>query len=124
MLDLAIRGAKRGRWIPGVLESEEGEPRESTPLGLSRSERAFQRALYYDGRVHKARKATAGRWSLKVSWGEVIGRRRMLRIRVFSDTSGARRVRAEGTKADSYIKNPALRSTFAMDQQEGQVTRP
>jgi hypothetical protein len=117
MIDRAIAGARRGRNIPGVIESGGHEQRETKGAGLSVSERAFQRALYHDERIHKAGKPS-GPWSLKVAWGERIGRRRLLTIRVFTDTTAARRVRADYGLAQSYIKNPALRSTAAAQQQE------
>jgi hypothetical protein len=115
MLGRAIAGAGRGRWIPGLVESGAHEQRERTGARLSVSERAFQRAMYHDPRIHKPRRGT-GDWSLKAEWGEIIGRRRLLRVRVFRDTTGARKVRRD-YGGESYVKNPALRSTWGMDQQ-------
>ena len=119
MITRAIQGAARGRWVPGVIESGGHEQREDYGSRLSVSERAFQRSLYHDQRIHKARKNTGGDWSLKVEWGEVIGRRRLLRIRVFKDSTGARKVRRD-YGGQSYVKNPAARSTWAIDQQAEQ----
>lgn len=110
----AIAGAARGRWIPGIIESGRHEQRERTGARLSVTERAMQRALYHDQRIHKARKNTGGDWSLKVEWGEVIGRRRLFRIRVFKDTTGSRKVRRDYGLGKSYINNPALRSSYAI----------
>jgi hypothetical protein len=80
---------------------------------LTDSELALQRAMYRDRRIHKARKNTSGDWSLKVVWDDRIGRRRLFRIRVFRDTTGARKVRRD-YGGQSYIKNPAIRSTYAV----------
>jgi hypothetical protein len=112
ILTRAIESAARGRWVPGVIESGAGEQRELTGARLSVTERALQRALYHDQRIHKARKNTGGDWSLKVSWGEIAGRNRLFRIRVFRDTTGARKVRRD-YGGQSYIKNPAIRSSYA-----------
>jgi hypothetical protein len=120
MIDRAIAGAARRRPIPGVIESGAHEAREPSGARLSASERAFQRSLYHDDRIHKARKDTGGAWSLKVNWGERIGRRRLLTIQVFRDTTGARRVRRD-YGPESYVKNPAARSTYAMDAQATQA---
>lgn len=107
------------RYVPVIIVSPpEASEREDGPDRLSRAERALQRALYRDKRIHKARKDTGGNWSLDREWGPVSGRTRTLRVRVFSDTSAARKVRRDYTRGDSYIKNPALRSTFAATQQE------
>lgn len=113
IINRAIESAARGRWIPGVIESGAHEQRELTGARLSVTERALQRALYHDHRIHKARKNTGGDWSLRVEWGEVIGRRRLFRIRVFKDTTGARKVRRDYGIGQSYISNPALRSRYA-----------
>ena len=116
MITRAVEGQRRGRWIVGIIESGGHEQRERGGPGLSVSERAFQRSLYHDKRIHKARKGT-GDYSLVIDWREVIGRRRFVAIRLFTDTSGARRVRRD-YGPESYIKNPAMRSTFAAGQQD------
>lgn len=104
------------RWVLGIVESATAdEPREPGGQHLSRSERAFQRALYRDPRVYH--RSDAKRYSLKEPvWGEVIGRRRFIQIRVFSDTAGSRyrKPRGEG----SYVRKPALRSKAAVIQME------
>ncbi len=101
------------RWVPAIVESPQDDPREDGPDRLSRHERAFQRAMYYDPRVygHSPDKA----WALTVSWGEIIGRRRMLRVRVFSDTTGARHA-GSYNRGRSYTRNPALRSIAAAER--------
>ncbi len=197
MIDRAIAGARRGRWVPGLIESPPGDPvekprvvprpahaapgppdqprprvagrHEAPPIGsaareataapyigrhragtgddtyvgrrrrlevveggkpdtgppsrrpaapLTRTERAFQRSLYHDARIHKPRKNSEGPWSLVVEWGERTGRVRSLRIRVFRDTQSAAMVRNWYGRGDSYIKNPELRSTAALDRYE------
>lgn len=123
LLDRAVRNVRRKGhpWAVGIIESQPGEPREATPLGLSVSEREFQRALYRDPRIHHPdpRRHPDAAWSLKQpAWGEVIGGRRFVRIRVFADTSGARRARREpGT---SYVRHPSLRSIAAVTRLEDQ----
>ena len=102
--------------MPGIVPSGAHEQRETYGARLSVTERALQRSLYHDQRIHKARKNTGGEWSLKVEWGEIIGNRRLLRIRVFRDTTGARKVRRD-YGGESYVKNPAMRSTWGADQQ-------
>lgn len=83
-------------------------------LRLSRNERAFQRACYYDGRIHQftGRKKPLARWSLKLEWEDppiVPGRPRYVRVQVFGDTDGARH--AERLPAKRKVsENPDLRS--------------
>ena len=102
-------------WRRGAVDSGSHERRESTGARLTATERALQRALYHDQRIHKARKNTGGPWSLKIEWDPVVPgqRRRTFRIRVFSDTVGARKVRRD-YRSQSYVKNPALRSRYAI----------
>jgi hypothetical protein len=106
-----------GDSVLGVIASAPGERREQREPHLSRSERAFTRALYRDRRIHIPRKSGRGEWSLPMpEWGPVVSLAgvslpRTVRIRVHSDTSGARRVRLNYTKEDSYIKNPELRAS-------------
>lgn len=95
---------------PGVIPE-----REDRPDRLSKHERAFLRACYYDGRIHQltSRQKPDARWSLKPEWGPVPvlpGQARQLQITLFSDTSGARHV--EGDQARSFVANPELRSGY------------
>jgi len=77
------------RWAIGLVESGRHEKREPYGYKLSRTERAFVRALYRDPRVYH--RSGQKMYSLKEPvWLAPIGRVREVRIRVFSDTSGAR----------------------------------
>lgn len=112
--ELITRAITKGRWVVGVIFSPADDPREATPDELSRTERAFQRALYHDKRIANARKTKPeARWSLKVEWAERIGPRRRVQIRTFSDTSGRRKVENEYSRGESYVRNPSLRSVYA-----------
>ena len=102
------------RWAVGIVESAPGEYREPGGQRLSRTERAFQRALYRDPRVYHRSPDKA--YSLKEPvWGAPVGRVREVRIRVFRDTAGARH--AEERSFRSYVANPALRSKTAVIRQ-------
>ena len=102
------------RWAVGIVESAPGEYREPGGQRLSRTERAFQRALYRDPRVYHRSPDKA--YSLKEPvWGAPAGRTREVRIRVFPDTAGARH--AEERSFRSYVANPALRSKTAVIRQ-------
>ena len=95
--------------------------RETRPDRLSPSERAFQRALYYDARVHQLtrRAKPRSRYSLKCDWQPVPmlpGSPRRVRITLFRDTSGARHVE-QGPRRESFVENPELRSTWVQDPQ-------
>lgn len=118
LLDRAIgrMGQRRGsmRWAVGIVQSSPGEYREPGGQRLSRTERAFTRALYRDPRVYH--RSGDKRYSLKEPvWGAPLGRTREVRIRVFSDASGARQ--AERAAYKSYVANPALRSKTAVIRQ-------
>lgn len=118
LLDRAIgrMGQRRVtmRWALGVIESPAGEYREPGGQRLTRTERAFQRALYRDPRVYH--RSPGKRYSLKEPvWMPPIGRVREVRIRVFSDTSGARQAGKRPYR--SYVENPALRSQAAVIRQ-------
>jgi hypothetical protein len=82
--------------------------------GLSVTERAFLRALYYDSRIHQltARAKPDARWSLKAEWDQpplIPGTARGLRVRVFRDTQGARH--AKRMRQDrKFSENPELQS--------------
>lgn len=113
----AVRG-----WFEVLVPNPPGvvPVREDRPGRLSPYERAFQRSLYYDGRVHQltARKKPGARWSLKCDWAPVPvlpGQHRRLRITLFTDTSGARHVE-KGPARESFAENPDLRSTYGRDQ--------
>ena len=98
----------------GVVTSRRGEKREAGGFRLSVTERAFQRALYRNPRISQgnARKPDA-RYSLpQPEWGPVLpGGRREVRIRVVSDTSGARFTRRQ-PRDEKYVENPGLRSGY------------
>ena len=104
-------------WVRGIFDSPPGDPREVRSPQLTRHQRAFQRALYYHPLVYHRSGIKA--WSLKIEWqGEAprIGgpSRRLFRIRVFNDTSGAR----HGGGGRSYVLDPALRSTAAVIREQ------
>ena len=102
------------RWAVGIVQSAPGEYREPGGQRLSKTERAFQRALYRDPRVYHRSPDKA--YSLKEPvWSAPVGRVREVRIRVFSDTSGYRE--AERRSYRSYVANPALRSKTAVIRQ-------
>ena len=110
--------AHPGKTVLGMIESPPRDPVEDAPPGLTATERAFQRALYHDSRIHRARKNTGGEWSMpRPEWLPRTGSTRLVRIRVFSDTSAAAKVRAGYDTGNSYVKNPELRSTAAWDRQ-------
>lgn len=80
------------RWAAGIIQSDPGESRETRGQNLSRSERAFVRALYRDPRVYH--RSPDKRYALKEPvWFEPQGRQRTVRIRVFGDTSGKRYIK-------------------------------
>lgn len=102
------------RWAVGIVQSAPGEYREPGGQRLSRTERAFVRALYRDPRVYHRSKDKL--YSLKEPvWSAPLGRTREVRIRVFSDTSGYR----EAAKREhlSYVLDPELRSKTAVIRQ-------
>lgn len=102
------------RYAVGIVQSAPGEYREPGGQRLSKTERAFQRALYRDPRVYHRSPDKA--YSLKEpEWAAPVGRVREIRIRVFSDTSGYRE--AERKSYRSYVANPALRSKTAVIRQ-------
>ena len=102
------------RWAVGIVQSEPGEYREPGGQRLSRTERAFQRALYRDPRVYH--RSPDKMYSLKEpQWGTPVGRIREVRIRVFSDTSGYRE--AARRAHVSYTLNPELRSKTSVIRQ-------
>lgn len=107
----AHRTHNRPVWIPGALALTHGLAEDSG--GRTRDERALQRALYHDERIHKPPKSYPGQWSLQVDWGERNIAVSLLRIRVLRDTSGARHVRGGRARGGSYISNPELRSGAA-----------
>lgn len=108
----AGRNSRIPRWVDVVVTSPPLAPREG---GLSRDERAFQRAMYHDQRVHKPRRDT-GDWSLDVDWQPAGLTRRTARIRVFREASGKAHI-AAGPKRLSYIENPELRSGWGTPHQ-------
>jgi hypothetical protein len=109
---------KNPPWVRGIFDSPAGDPREVRSPQLTRHQRAFMRALYYNPLIYHRSPVKA--WSLKVEWQQDTARiggpsRRLFRIRVFNDTSGRRHA---GRSAGSYVDNPALRSTAAVIRQE------
>lgn len=101
------------RWAVGIVQSAPGEYREPGGQRLSKTERAFQRALYRDARVYH--RSPDKSYSLKEPvWAAPVGRTREVRIRVFPDTAGARH--AERSPI-SYVRNPALRSRTSVIRQ-------
>jgi len=119
--DLITRGIaryrrkQRNRSVPGFTTVYVPNPvgdlwRDDSPDRLSRHERAFQRALYHDPRIHKPRKTTGGPWSLQVRWGPVpLAGTRKLELQLHRDTSGRRH--ADGLpKRERWAANAALQS--------------
>jgi hypothetical protein len=105
-------------WVRGIFDSPAGDPRETRAPQLTRHQRAFMRALYYNPLIYHRSDVKA--WSLKVEWQAEAPRigaasRRLFRIRVFNDTSGRRYA---GRAAGSYVQIPSLRSTAAVIRQE------
>jgi len=80
--------------------------------GLSAAERAFQRSMYHDERIHKAR-ANSGQWSLRLDWEPVPvipGRDRGLRVTVFPETAGRRHVSRNVKPRRQWQHTEALQS--------------
>lgn len=80
--------------------------------GLSSAERAFQRALYHDPRIHKPRRTSRGEWSLKVEWDEaplLPGAHRNVRVTVFRPEEAAR-FAAKKPKREQWQHNATLQS--------------
>ena len=77
------------RWAAGIVVSQAGEAREPYGQRLSRTERAFVRALYHNPLIYHRSDSKA--YSLKEPvWDAPMGNQRTVRIRVFGDTDGAR----------------------------------
>ena len=111
--DRKRRNASVRGWVEALVPNPVVmEPREDTHVRLSRHERAFQRSLYYDPRIHQlGRKKPNGHYSLKCEWQPVPvlpGQPRRVRVTLFRDTAGARHVEA-GPKRESFVENPDLR---------------
>jgi len=107
--DLISRAiANAGKTVTGIIESGPRDPVDEG--GLSRTERAFQRALYHDGRIHKPRKNSGGPWSLVVEWSPRAGRVRLVRIVVHSDTSGKLHQVARIPAGEQWTRNADLQS--------------
>src|SRR5215831_7921604 len=80
-------------WVRGIVDSPPGDARETAGANLTAHQRAFQRSLYYHPLIYHRSDSKA--WSLKVEWereGVRLGgpSRRIVRIRLFTDSSGAR----------------------------------
>jgi len=85
--------------------------RDDSPDKLSRHERAFQRALFHDERIHKPRKSSGGPWSLQRRWGPVpLAGTRKLEIQLRRDTSGKRHVDTNVPRGEQWQRNVALQS--------------
>lgn len=107
MIGRAIRFP--GKTVLGTIDSPAGDPVDEG--GLTRHERAFQRALYHDARIRKPRKSSAGEWSMPApDWLPRTGRTRLVRIRVFSDTSAAYHASARTPRSEQWSRNAALQS--------------
>ena len=106
LIDRAI--AFPGKTVLGTIESPPRDPVDEG--GLTRHERAFQRALYHDSRIRKPRKA-GGEWSMPMpDWLPRTGRTRLVRVRVFSDTSAAYHARTQIPRGEQWQHNAALQS--------------
>jgi hypothetical protein len=82
--------------------------------GLTRVERAFQRALYYDDRIHNANPYfhPDADWSLKVEWDPqplVPGTQRSAKLTIFGDTEAARHVERTYTSGEKFVEGDADR---------------
>ena len=111
------RRKQRNRAVPGFTTVYVPNPvgdlwRDDSPDRLSRHERAFQRALYHDPRIHKPRKTTGGPWSLQVRWGPVplLGGTRKLELQLHRDTSGKHHVDTNVPRGEQWQRNVALQS--------------
>ena len=90
--------------FPGELLRDEG--------GLSKSERAFQRSLYHDERIHKPRKTSTGEWSLKCEWDDpplLPGGNRILRITVFPPAEASRYAKKRPA-SEQWTRNARMQS--------------
>jgi hypothetical protein len=113
------RNSRVPGWVPALVAGNPldlaGSLRTHGPHKLSRYELAFQRSLYYDGRIHVlsgGRARPSARWSLKLDWGPVPmlpTQQRRLRVQVFPDSAGRRHVDAQPA-TESWVNNPSLRS--------------
>lgn len=98
-----------GKTVLGSIDSGPGEPVDDG--GLTRSERAFQRALYHDQRIRKPRRNSGGPWTLpQPDWLARTGRTRLVRIMVVSDISGAVYARARIPRDGQWQHNDALKA--------------
>lgn len=84
--------------------------RETRGAELSRHERAFTRALYYDGRITNAKPGwhPDAEWSLKLTWNPVPvlpGAARVVQVEVFSDTEGARYARNNLSSDQKFVES-------------------
>ena len=106
MISRAI--ASPGKTVTRFVESRPREPVDAG--GLTRTERAFQRALYHDPRIRKPRKNSPGEWSMPApEWSPRLGATRLVRIRVFSDTSAAYHA-ARMPRSEQWQRNARLQS--------------
>lgn len=107
------KNSKLTGWTHGEIANHVSDLfRDDSPDRLSKSERALQRALYHDHRIHKPRKSSGGPWSLQIAWDPpplLPGMPRRFRMQVHRDTSG-RRHADDLPKRESWTKNPALQS--------------
>jgi hypothetical protein len=100
-------------WTHGIVENTLEHPlRDQGKDRLTRLERGFQRALYYDKRITNMKPGwhPDARWALKIDWDPaplLPGRPRGFRLQVFRDTDAARYARGL-PKSESYGKNPDL----------------
>ena len=99
-------------WQKGSFRNEWWDLNINGAQRLTRRERAFERALYYDPRIvsMNPRWHPDAEWSLKVDWGPrspVPGASRRFRLRVFTPGSAARYARALPA-SQSYGKNDQL----------------
>jgi len=121
LIGTAIGRARRvlpaRRWVDAIIPYPDDLPTlaahdQGPPDWLNAWERAFQRSLYHDDRIHKPRRNKGGPWSLEVRWGPVPAAdifRRTFAIRLWPDTSGARHAAALPT-SESWVDDPDLRS--------------
>jgi hypothetical protein len=99
------------RWVPVRVDNQVTDVVRDAG-GLSRNERAFQRSLYHDKRIHKPRKNDGGPWSLELRWAPaplLPGASRGLEVRVWRDTE-ARRFMTRQPKPDQWQHNRDLQS--------------
>jgi hypothetical protein len=105
---------KGSHWIEVLVPSPPLELHDIGDKRLTPTERGWQRAMYYDSRIHQmtSRDKPGAHWSLKLEWQPVPmlpGQHRRVRARVFRDTEAARHAR-KAPDSKKFATNPDLRN--------------